>query len=108
MDQLQTTNRFNCKPCVNFKRSVRYDIPLPPSPNLPNPTAVLLYPTLLFEGTRLQCWQRHLKAISGHWTSGYEWRLFFYPNLGAKDPFQNGKNVLVMTIQDLHWKVYLP
>ncbi len=39
-------------PCKNYTHLTPYDLPVPPSPNLPNMRAVLLYPDLcLFEGT---------------------------------------------------------
>ena len=46
----------NCKltviPCQNYTHQTRYDIPVAPSPNLPNMQSILLYPSLcLFEGT---------------------------------------------------------
>lgn len=42
--------------CSGYDHSVKYTLPIPPSPNLPNMQAVYLYPTLcLFEGTELSC-----------------------------------------------------
>lgn len=39
-------------PCLNYRRSMRYRLPVPPSPNLPDMRAVYLYPSLcLFEAT---------------------------------------------------------
>lgn len=39
-------------PCEGYDHTVKYKIPIPPSPNLPNMQAIYLYPTLcLFEGT---------------------------------------------------------
>jgi uncharacterized protein YbbC (DUF1343 family) len=39
-------------PCGGYSRNARYDLPVPPSPNLPNMRSVYLYPSLcLFEGT---------------------------------------------------------
>lgn len=39
-------------PCENYTHKTFYDLPVKPSPNLPNSTAVYLYPVLgLFEGT---------------------------------------------------------
>jgi uncharacterized protein YbbC (DUF1343 family) len=43
-------------PCKNYTHSTFYDLPVPPSPNLPNQTSVYLYPSLcFFEGTCLSC-----------------------------------------------------
>lgn len=39
-------------PCQHYRRDRVYDLPVPPSPNLPNATAIALYPSLcLLEGT---------------------------------------------------------
>ena len=40
--------------CKNYKHSTLYELPVKPSPNLPNQTSVYLYPSLcFFEGTTL-------------------------------------------------------
>lgn len=39
-------------PCENYSHDLSYELPTKPSPNLPNPTAIYLYPSLCFlEGT---------------------------------------------------------
>ena len=39
-------------PCAGYTHSATYQLPVKPSPNLPNQTSVYLYPSLgLFEGT---------------------------------------------------------
>ncbi len=39
-------------PCLNYSHSKPYELPVPPSPNLPTARSVLLYPSLcLFEGS---------------------------------------------------------
>jgi uncharacterized protein YbbC (DUF1343 family) len=44
--------RLSVVPCLNYHHRTPYDLPIPPSPNLPNNRAVLLYPSVcLFEGT---------------------------------------------------------
>lgn len=41
-------------PCQNYTHSTSYDLPIAPSPNLPNNQAIALYPSLcFFEGTTL-------------------------------------------------------
>ena len=41
-------------PCIYYDHSMTYDLPVAPSPNLPNLRAVLLYPSLcFFEGTEV-------------------------------------------------------
>ncbi len=49
-------NNIKCKltivPLKNYDRKASYNLPIKPSPNIPNSNAVLLYPSLgLFEGT---------------------------------------------------------
>lgn len=44
--------RLTVIPCIGYDHDSRYDLPVRPSPNLPNLRAILLYPGLcLFEGT---------------------------------------------------------
>ena len=44
--------RMQVIPCLNYTHSTPYDLPIPPSPNLPTARSVLLYPSLcLFEGS---------------------------------------------------------
>lgn len=49
-----STLKLNVVPCLGYTHSTRYDPPVPPSPNLRNGHAILLYPSLcFFEGTPL-------------------------------------------------------
>jgi uncharacterized protein YbbC (DUF1343 family) len=42
--------------CINYDHQTYYELPVKPSPNLPNQTSVYLYPSLcFFEGTPLSC-----------------------------------------------------
>lgn len=44
--------RLHIVPCLHYTHSTPYDLPIPPSPNLPTPRSVLLYPSIcLFEGS---------------------------------------------------------
>ncbi|QJW92245.1 DUF1343 domain-containing protein [Spirosoma taeanense] len=46
------TAQLTVVPVKNYTHQTPYDLPVPPSPNLPNTQAILLYPSLcLFEGT---------------------------------------------------------
>lgn len=41
-------------PCANYTHQTPYEIPIPPSPNLPNNRAIYLYPSICyFEGTEI-------------------------------------------------------
>jgi uncharacterized protein YbbC (DUF1343 family) len=42
--------------CKNYDHKTHYDLPVKPSPNLPNQTSVYLYPSIcFFEGTVISC-----------------------------------------------------
>lgn len=50
------TDKRKCEltviPCKNYRHSTLYELPIPPSPNLPNIKSIYLYPsTCFFEGT---------------------------------------------------------
>ena len=41
-------------PCLNYNHFMKYNLPIPPSPNLPNMRSIYLYPSLcFFEGTNV-------------------------------------------------------
>ena len=41
-------------PCLNYNHLIKYNLPIPPSPNLPNMRSIYLYPSLcFFEGTNV-------------------------------------------------------
>ncbi|MBK8700172.1 MAG: DUF1343 domain-containing protein [Saprospiraceae bacterium] len=87
----------NCElvvvPCEKFSRNMRYDLPLPPSPNLPNKVAVLLYPSLcFFEGSTWSVGRGTDKQfqVIGHPAIEADYVFTPAPNVGAKDPFLNG------------------
>lgn len=81
-------------PCEGYRHAMNYVLPVRPSPNLPNATAVMLYPSLgLFEGTPVsvgrgtdipfQCAGRPGSKLGGfHFTPE--------PRVGAKDPPHKG------------------
>ncbi|HPV87782.1 MAG TPA: DUF1343 domain-containing protein, partial [Bacteroidales bacterium] len=51
-DSLQVS--LTVVPCLNYTHSTHYELPVKPSPNLPNNRSIYLYPSLcLFEGTRV-------------------------------------------------------
>lgn len=48
----ERTCKLQVIPCKNYTHQTKYELPIPPSPNLPNMKAIYLYPSLcLFEGT---------------------------------------------------------
>ena len=63
-------------PCRNYTHASRYDLPVPPSPNLQTPLAIALYPSLcFFEGT---------PCSVGRGTD-FPFMAFGHPNLTAGD-----------------------
>ena len=63
---------INVIPCKNYDHTMMYQLPIRPSPNLPNQTAVLLYPSLgFFEGT----------CISVGRGTDYPFQIFGHPSL---------------------------
>ncbi len=77
-------------PCLNYTHSVRYSVPVKPSPNLPNDRAIYLYPSLcLFEGTNISVGRGTKKPFQIIGAPGYENYTFtFIPQSmpGAKHP----------------------
>ncbi|HTL81567.1 MAG TPA: DUF1343 domain-containing protein [Bacteroidia bacterium] len=81
--------------CVNYVHSDWYQLPIAPSPNLPNMEAVYLYPTLcLFEGTIMSIGRGtdHPFQCVGH--PDLKTGIFDFtpkPTTGAKSPLYNGQ-----------------
>lgn len=91
-------NNVTCKitiiPCLNYKRDMRYDVPVKPSPNLPNSQSINLYPSLcLFEGTTVSSGRGTDKQFQIYGSPYLPKKGFSFtpkPNEGAKDPMYNG------------------
>lgn len=82
-------------PVENYRRSMRYRLPVPPSPNLPTQHAVLLYPSLcLFEGTVVSLGRGtdFPFEVYGHpKMSGRDFSFTPEPRDGAKNPPLKGE-----------------
>lgn len=89
------TCRLTVVPCLNYTHRTRYDLPVPPSPNLPNMKAVYLYPSLCpFEGTVVSLGRGTDKPfqIYGHPDmKGYSYSFTPCSVPGAKNPPLLGK-----------------
>lgn len=93
------SNHRQCKltviPCKNYTHQTRYELPIPPSPNLPNMQAVYLYPsTCFFEGTNVSLGRGTSKPFQqyGHPDmTGYGYSFTPQSVAGAKNPPQLGK-----------------
>jgi uncharacterized protein YbbC (DUF1343 family) len=82
--------------CSNYDRNQAYELPVKPSPNLPNHRSIILYPSIcLFEGTHVSLGRGTNKQFQHFGIPGLQ-NQFTYsftpqPNEGAKEPPQNGK-----------------
>ena len=81
----------------NYSHQSFYDLPIRPSPNLPNAQAINLYPSLgLFEGTNVNAgrgtefqFQRYGASFLD--STAYDFSYIPQPNFGSKYPKEKGK-----------------
>lgn len=81
-------------PCKNYDHNTYYELPVKPSPNLPDMRAILLYPsTCFFEGTTLSLGRGTDKQfqVIGHPKLKSDFSFTPKPNEGAKEPPLNGQ-----------------
>lgn len=82
-------------PCLNYNRSMQYDLLAKPSPNLPNSQAINLYASLcLFEGTNVSVGrgtEMQFQIYGSPYLKNTGFSFTPKPNFGAKDPVWNGK-----------------
>ena len=77
----------------NYTHDLQYDLPLPPSPNLPNKKSVNLYPSLcLFEQTPISIGRGTSLQFQIFGNPKFESTFSFVPkpNLGSQNPKHNG------------------
>lgn len=82
-------------PLKNYSHDSEYSLPIRPSPNLPNDTAINLYPSLgLFEGTNINAgrgtefqFQRYGASFLD--STQYNFKYRPKPNFGSKSPKEN-------------------
>lgn len=83
-------------PVKNYNRTSAYSLPIKPSPNLPNDTAINLYPSLcFFEGTNVNAGRGTSKQFQIFGSpyldkTVFEFKYIPHPNEGAKNPKHNG------------------
>lgn len=80
--------------CKNYSRQTRYELPVRPSPNLPNMRSIYLYPSLcVFEATPVSIGRGtdFPFQVYGHPAMEGGFSFTPKPNDGAKNPPQNGK-----------------
>lgn len=84
-------------PLKNWTHKSDYNLPIRPSPNLPNATSIALYPSLgLFEGTNVNAgrgtefqFQRYGASFLD--STQYSFKFWPRPNFGSKSPKENGE-----------------
>ncbi|MAT54350.1 MAG: hypothetical protein CMN32_07685 [Saprospirales bacterium] len=76
--------------CRNYDHNTRYELPVPPSPNLPNMRAIYLYPSLcFFEGTQISVGRGTDIPFQCFGAPDLEYGDFYFtpqPNAGSKYP----------------------
>lgn len=79
----------------NYNKGQNYHLPVKPSPNLPNDTAVNLYTSLcLFEGTNVSVGrgtEKQFQVYGSPFLKNMPFTFSPKPNEGAKDPLYNSK-----------------
>jgi len=84
-------------PVKNYTDTSSYNLPIKPSPNLPNAQSINLYPSLcLFEGTVISCGrgteqQFQLYGSPDLSKTNFPFSFTPQPNFGSKTPKHNGK-----------------
>lgn len=81
-------------PCQNYAHYMKYDLPIKPSPNLPNPLSIALYPSLcFFEGTNVSVGRgtdKQFQVIGAPKFIKGDFEFTPKPMLGARYPKHNG------------------
>lgn len=77
-------------PCANYNRQMDYNLPIKPSPNLPNDQAINLYASLcLFEGTNVSVGrgtEKQFQIYGSPFLPKSDFSFIPKPNFGAKEP----------------------
>ena len=81
--------------CKNYNHNQTYNLPVKPSPNLPNAQAINLYASLcFFEGTNVSVGrgtETQFQVYGSPFITNLPYKFTPKPNFGAKDPMHNGK-----------------
>lgn len=94
-------------PLKNWTHKTPYNLPIRPSPNLPNATSIALYPSLgLFEGTNINAgrgtefqFQRYGASFLD--STQYSFKFWPRPNFGSKNPKENGTKCYGKDLSDI-------
>lgn len=81
--------------CLNYKHTDDYNLPVPPSPNLPNMRSIYLYPSICyFEGTQISLGRgtnKQFQVLGAPLLNAGDFYFTPEPKPGAKTPPQLGK-----------------
>lgn len=102
------TDKRKCEltviPCKNYKHSTLYELPIPPSPNLPNIKSIYLYPsTCFFEGTVMSLGRGTSLPFQVYGHPDYKGSNYSFTPLsisGAKNPPLLGKKCYGVDLSD--------
>lgn len=82
-------------PCTNYTHQTRYQLPVAPSPNLPNMLSIYLYPSICyFEGTTVSLGRGTdfpFQCYGNPYMKGYKFKFTPTSRFGAKTPPQQDK-----------------
>ncbi|WP_026718817.1 exo-beta-N-acetylmuramidase NamZ domain-containing protein [Flavobacterium antarcticum] len=85
---------LNIIPCENYKRTMSYNLPVNPSPNLPNSQSINLYASLcFFEGTNVSVGRgtsNQFQVYGSPYLPQSSFNFTPIPNFGAKNPLYSG------------------
>jgi uncharacterized protein YbbC (DUF1343 family) len=92
-------NEIQCNlkviPCVNYKRELSYNLPMKPSPNLPNDQAINLYASIcLFEGTNVSSGrgtEKQFQIYGSPYLPKSDFSFTPVPNFGSKEPMNKNQ-----------------
>ena len=107
------SNNVKCNltviPCTNYTHQSHYQLPIRPSPNLPDFASVSLYPSLcFFEGTTVSVGRGTNKPFKqiGHpsLASNYKYKFVPLPNEGASNPKLKGESCFGIDLSNVKIK----
>jgi len=92
---ITTATQLTVIPIINYSRTSRYSLPVPPSPNLRTDNAIAWYASLcFFEGTVISVGRGTDKPFEQIGHPDYPNKNYSFtpkPSLGSKDPLHNGE-----------------
>ncbi len=95
-------------PCLNYIHNDFYELPVRPSPNLPNMSAVYLYPSLcFFEGTNVSVGrgtETPFQMFGAPTLPKSDFSFVPVPNAGAKHPKNEGDSCFGVDLQEYGFK----